>query len=77
MVMNKTALLRFINKYNLGGEIKSVKWVSDGNSISTRFISGDKSLVGTVKLDKVTDIEASEIGVYNTQQLVSLLGKSL
>ena len=74
MVMNKTALLRFINKYNLGGEIKSVKWVSDGNSISTRFISGDKSLVGTVKLDKVTDIEASEIGVYNTQQLVSLLG---
>lgn len=74
MVMNKTALLRFINKYNLGGEIKSVKWKSDGNSLSTRFISGDKSLVGNVKLDKITDIKPSEVGVYNTAQLVSLLG---
>ena len=72
--MNKTALLRFINKYNLGGEIKSVKWKSDGNSLSTRFISGDKSLVGNVKLDKITDIKPSEVGVYNTAQLVSLLG---
>ena len=64
----------FINKYNLGGEIKSVKWKSDGNSLSTRFISGDKSLVGNVKLDKITDIKPSEVGVYNTAQLVSLLG---
>ncbi len=64
--MNKNALLRFINKYTLGGEIKSVKWSSDGTSLSTRFISGDKSLVGSVKLDKVKDIEPSDVGVYNT-----------
>ena len=71
--MNKNALLRFINKYTLGGEIKSVKWSSDGTSLSTRFISGDKSLVGSVKLDKVKDIDPSDVGVYNTSQLVALL----
>ena len=40
--MSKTKLKRFIDKYSLGGEIKSVKWTSNGNKLSTRFISGDK-----------------------------------
>ena len=71
--MNKSSLLRFIDKYTLGGEIKSVKWASDGKSLSTRFISGDKSLVGNVKLDNFKDIAPSEVGVYNTTQLVALL----
>ena len=72
--MNKSALLRFIDKYTLGGEIKSVKWISNGTSVSTRFISGDKSLVGNVILDNFKDITASEVGVYNTAQLVALMG---
>ena len=71
--MNKTKLIRFIDKYSLGGEIKSVKWSSNGKQLATRFISGDKSLVGSVVLDNFDDIEASDIGVYNTSQLVSLL----
>ncbi len=71
--MNKSNLLRFINKYSLGGEIKSVKWTSNGKQLGTRFISGDKSLVGSVTLDNFSDVEASEVGVYNTPQLVSLL----
>ena len=71
--MNKSNLLRFINKYSLGGEIKSVKWTSNGTQLATRFISGDKSLVGSVVLDNFSDVEASEVGVYNTPQLVSLL----
>tara|TARA_Y100001937_G_C7065936_1_gene306042 strand:+ start:112 stop:840 length:729 start_codon:yes stop_codon:yes gene_type:complete len=71
--MNKSSLNRFIDKYTLGGEIKSVKWNSDGSSLRTRFISGDKSLVGEVKLDNFKEIEASEVGVYNTTQLVALL----
>ena len=74
--MNKSSLLRFIDKYTLGGEIKSVKWASDGKSLSTRFISGDKSLVGSVKLDKVKDIDPSDVGVYNTSQLLSLASAS-
>ena len=71
--MNKASLLRFIDKYTLGGEIKSVKWDSNGSALSTRFISGDKSLVGSVKLDNFKDIESSQVGVYNTAQLVALL----
>jgi|TARA_R110000824_G_scaffold82533_18_gene206972 hypothetical protein len=71
--MNKTKLIRFIDKYSLGGEIKSVKWSSNGKQLATRFISGDKSLVGSVVLDNFDDVETSDIGVYNTPQLVSLL----
>ena len=72
--MSKSKLKRFIEKYTLGGEIKSVKWSSDGKSLSTRFISGDKSVVGSVVLDKFSDIEPSDLGIYNTPQFSALLG---
>ncbi len=71
--MNKTQLIRYINKYSLGGEIKSVKWISNGAKLSTRFISGDKSVVGSVVVDKFAGVDPSELGVYNTPQLVALL----
>ena len=71
--MNKSQLSNFITKYTLGGEIKSTKWTSDGNSLSTRFISGDKSVVGSVNLNKFTHLKPCELGVYNTAQLSSLL----
>jgi len=71
--MNKTQLTNFINKYSLGGEIKSTKWTSNGNSLSTRFISGDKSVVGNVVLSKFSHLDPCELGVYNTAQLSSLL----
>ena len=48
--MDKNKLVGFINKYHLGGEIKSTKIESNGKSLSTRFISGDKSVVGSVKM---------------------------
>ena len=44
--MNKITLDTFIQKYNLGGNVNSVKWESDGSTLSTRFISPDKSLLG-------------------------------
>ena len=71
--MNKTQLTDFITKYTLGGEIKSTKWTSNGNSLSTRFISGDKSVVGKVELSKFNHLSPCELGVYNTGQLSSLL----
>ena len=71
--MNKSQLTNFINKYTLGGEIKSTKWVSKGDSLTTRFISGDKSVVGRVVLSKFNHLEPCELGVYNTAQLGSLL----
>ena len=71
--MDKNKLNGFINKYHLGGEIKSTKWESDGNKLSTRFISGDKSVVGKVVLSKFSHLSPCELGVYNTGQLSSLL----
>ena len=71
--MNKITLDTFIQKYNLGGGVNSVKWISDGTTLSTRFISGDKSLLGYVELNKQT-LPAFEVGVYDTAQLAKMLG---
>ena len=71
--MNKITLDTFIQKYNLGGNVNSVKWISDGSTLSTKFISGDKSLLGHVELVKQT-LPVFEVGVYDTAQLAKMLG---
>ena len=71
--MQKSKLDRFIQKYNLGGNVNSVKWKSSGDSLSTTFITPDKSLLGNVKVDKFP-FENAELGVYQTDQLKSLIG---
>ena len=71
--MQKSKLDRFIQKYNLGGNVNSVKWKSDGDSLTTTFVTPDKSLLGEVKVDKFT-FENAELGVYQTDQLKSLIG---
>ena len=70
--MNKITLNTFIQKYNLGGNVNSVKWTSDGSKLSTRFISGDKSLLGVLELDKQS-LPAFDVGVYDTAQLQKML----
>jgi len=71
--MNKIVLDTFIQKYNLGGKINSVKWESNGNTLSTRFISPDKSLLGELTLIKQT-LPEFEVGVYDTPLLSKMLG---
>ena len=71
--MNKITLDTFIQKYNLGGNVNSVKWVSDGKTLSTRFISPDKSLLGELTLVKQT-LPEFEVGVYDTPVLSKMLG---
>ena len=72
--MNKQKLVRFINKYYLNGTVNSVVLNSNSSSqeLSTRFISGDKTLLGNLTMDK-WNFEYSDIGVYNTEQLLKLL----
>jgi len=70
--MQKSKLDKFIQKYNLGGNVNSVKWKSKGDSISTSFVTPDKSLLGNVKVDKF-QFEDAELGVYQTDQLKSLI----
>ena len=71
--MNKITLDTFIQKYNLGGSINSVKWESTGDTLSTRFISPDKSLLGELTLSKQT-LPEFEVGVYDTPLLSKMIG---
>ena len=70
--MNKQRLVRFINKYYLNGTVNSVILNSKSDKLSARFISGDKTLLGELSMDK-SQIEECEVGVYNTEQLSKLL----
>ena len=70
--MNKQKLVRFINKYYLNGTVNSVILNSNSSKLSARFISGDKTLLGELEMDK-WQFEDSEVGIYNTEQLLKLL----
>jgi hypothetical protein len=71
--MDKNRLNRFISKYNLAGLVESVSWKSEGNTLTTKFISDDKTVLGSVSVSEF-EFEDSTIGVYNTNTLKSLLG---
>ena len=70
--MDKSKLVKFINKYYLGGNVNTVAINSDGKGLSTRFVSGDKSLLGEVKLNNYSITEA-DFGVYQTSDLLKML----
>jgi len=70
--MQKSKLDKFIQKYNLGGNVNQVKWVSNGNALTTSFVTPDKSLMGNVKVDNF-NFEDVELGIYTTDQLIKLL----
>ena len=70
--MNKHSLNRFIDKYYLGGNCSSVVINSKGDTLSTRFITGDKNLLGELSMTG-WNFDAADLGVYNTEQLVKLL----
>ena len=73
-MISKQKLVRFINKYYLNGTVGSAVFNSktSNQQLSTRFISGDKSLLGEVHMDK-WGYEDADIGVYDTEQLLKLI----
>ena len=70
--MNKNTLLTFIEKYNLGGVVESVKYVSDEKTLKTSFVSEDKTLAGTVTA-KDFKLDKCELPVFDTAKLKTLL----
>ena len=70
--MNKHSLKRFIDKYHLGGNCSSVVINSKGDKLSTRFITGDKNLLGELHMTG-WNFDVADLGVYNTEQLIKLL----
>ncbi len=71
--MKKASLEQFINRYNLGGEVESVKITSTDSEMKVSFISDDKTLLGEVT-SKEGEFPNGEFGVYTTSQLKALLG---
>ena len=70
--MRKEVVSRFIEKYRLGGNVNSVKLTSKDDTLHTRFITDDKSLLGEMTM-KNFKFDEAEMGVYNTEQLTKLL----
>jgi len=70
--MEKQKLNRFVQKYNLAGLVESVKWESKDGSLSTSFISDDKSVLGNVTM-KEFDSSAATFGVYDTSKLTKMV----
>ena len=71
--MNKSNLLRFIQKYSLGGLIESVAWNAEGTKLSVRFISDDKTLLGEVEFNAFTS-NPFNVGIYTTSLLKNMIG---
>jgi hypothetical protein len=71
--MNKNNLLKFIQKYSLGGLIESVAWNAEGTKLSVRFISDDKTLLGEVEFNGFTST-GFNVGIYTTSLLKNMIG---
>ena len=71
--MKKSSFEGFVARYNLGGEVESVKINSTDEGITVRFISDDKTLLGDVTSED-KEFPNGEFGVYTTSQLKGLLG---
>ena len=64
--MQKQKLDRFIQKYSLNGNVNAVKWKSNGNSLSTTFVTADKSLLGSLKMDNFNFDKRIKLKKINT-----------
>jgi len=71
--MNKASIENFINRYNLGGEVESVKIESTDSEMSVNFISDDKTLLGKLTSTE-TEFPNGEFAIFTTSQLKALLG---
>src|SRR5210317_1393138 len=71
--MEKSNINRFVQKYNLAGLVESVKWETKDNTLTTSFISDDKSVLGSVSFSDF-QFEDSELGIYDTSKLTKMLG---
>ena len=70
-MVNKLILQSVINKYYLG-ENESVKWKIKDKTLTIDFMSISKEVIGKITHNNI-DIEDSELCIFNTSQLLSLL----
>ena len=70
--MKKPYLQDIIEKYYLGGLVERVKIQVTDKTLTTKFISTQKNLVGVLEAPNV-ELEDCEFGVYDTSQLLKLI----
>jgi len=71
--MKKLFLEDVIEKYYLGGLVERVKIQVVDKTLTTKFISAQKNLVGVLEAPGIT-LPDCEFGVYDTSQLLKLIG---
>jgi len=74
MKMKKSYLLDFIEKYYLSGTVEAAAWDISEDTLSTKIITEDKSLMGEVVVNKAgfTGID-TKIGILNSGLLSKFL----
>lgn len=70
--MKKSYIERFISKYNLGGGTDSVTWIADKKGLTTKFISDDKHVIGTISTKNIT-LDVGQYSIYDTPVLKGLM----
>jgi len=71
--MKKLYLLDVIEKYHLGGLVERVKVSVNNKTLVSKFIATNKNLIGEITAPNI-ELEDCEFGVYDTSQLLKLLG---
>jgi hypothetical protein len=71
--MKKLYLLDVIEKYHLGGLVERVKISINNKTLTSNFIATNKNLIGKITAPNI-ELEDCEFGVYDTSQLLKLLG---
>jgi hypothetical protein len=71
--MKKPFLEDVIEKYHLGGLVERVKINIVDKTLTTKFISAQKNLVGSLEAPNI-ELPDCEFGIYDTSQLLKLIG---
>jgi hypothetical protein len=71
-MINKTDLKSIISKYYISGLIEQVKWEVNNDTLSIKFTSPSKEMLGEVICSKFPIIDAT-LGISNTTQLLKLI----
>jgi hypothetical protein len=71
--MKKPYLQSVINKFHLNGMVERVKINVVNQTLTTKFITSQKNLVGVLSAPNI-EIKDCEFGIYNTSQLLKLIG---
>lgn len=70
--MKRAELLKFIDLYNLSGNVERVKIDADGKRLKTVFITENKTLYGSIVHENL-DMDTGEYGIYDTARLKKML----